>query len=118
MIMNFSQAPREGFYQAIRSSFESTDVHPDCLLKGCYLHWKQSVQRIESNHAIVSPDKAAQFFSLTYKLNRSTVEDIFVETAKTINKEFPNARSWLLCNAILPFVYLEGLGESGNITSN
>lgn len=57
-----------GIFMIFHKFFDSTDVHLDLLLRGCYMRWKQSVQIIVSNHAIVSPAKTVQFLSLTYKL--------------------------------------------------
>ncbi|KAG2206800.1 hypothetical protein INT47_007556 [Mucor saturninus] len=95
MIMDFSQAQREGFYQAFNSSFPDSGILPTRLLKGSYMHWKQSVQRVVSNHSLVPAEKSNQFVSLTYKLLKTTVEEVFVETAQSIIREFPNVRRWL-----------------------
>ncbi|KAG2191986.1 hypothetical protein INT47_000778 [Mucor saturninus] len=94
MIMDFSQAQREGFYQAFKSCFPDSGILPTRLLKGCYMHWKQYVQRIISNHSLVPAENSNQFNSLTYKLLKTTVEEVFVETAQSMIREFPNVRRW------------------------
>ncbi|KAG2208376.1 hypothetical protein INT45_001999, partial [Circinella minor] len=63
-------AQRQGFLTAFREAFPTTHILPKSLLKGCYYHWKQSVQRIVSNHAVVPP-------------------------GYDIREDFPNAKKWL-----------------------
>lgn len=55
-MMNFSSAQINGFLSAVRVN---TGGQVDGLqyLKGCSMHWMQSVQRASSNHNIVAPQK-------------------------------------------------------------
>ncbi|KAI9365599.1 hypothetical protein BD770DRAFT_376864 [Pilaira anomala] len=95
MIMDFSMAQREGFLQAFLISFGFSKAQAMPFLKGCYMHWKQSVQRIVSNHAVVSPEKAQRFLNLTYNMQRTTIDVVFDETVQSILREFPNSRRWV-----------------------
>ncbi|KAI9357109.1 hypothetical protein BD770DRAFT_443807 [Pilaira anomala] len=91
MIMDFSMAQHEGFL----ISFGFSKAQAMSFLIGCYMHWKQSVQRIVSNHAVVSPEKAQRFLNLTYNMQRTTVDVIFDDTVQNILREFPNSRRWV-----------------------
>ncbi|KAI9327539.1 hypothetical protein BD770DRAFT_478017 [Pilaira anomala] len=97
------------------------------FLKGCYMHWKQSVQKIVSNHAVVSPENAQHFLSLTYNMQRTTVDVVFDETVQDILREFPNSRLWVqwwlqpsISSTILScrFLMKESLRQHDSRTSN
>lgn len=95
MIMDFSMAQREGFLRAFLTSFGFSKAQAMPFLKGCYMHWRISVQRIVSNHTVVSPEKAQCFLNLTYSMQRTTVNAVFDETVQNMLREFPNSRPWL-----------------------
>ena len=91
------------------------------------MHWKQSVQRIVSNHAVVSPEKAQRFLNLAYNMQRTTVNAVFDETIQNMLREFPNSRPWLqwwlqpsIASTILScrFLMKESLRKHDSRTSN
>lgn len=93
--MDFSLTQREGFLRARFSSSGLDKAHAIPFLKGCYMHWIQSVQRIVSNYAVVPHNKSDLFRFLTYKMQKTTVDAVFVESNRRIITEFPCARRWI-----------------------
>ncbi|OBZ81170.1 hypothetical protein A0J61_10781, partial [Choanephora cucurbitarum] len=43
-------------------------------LKGCHMHWMQSVQRVVKNHSAVPPQMRNEFLALTYKLRTAETQ--------------------------------------------
>jgi hypothetical protein len=48
VLMDFSQSQREGFIDACQTAFGFTQARSLSYLKGCFMHWMQSVQRIKN----------------------------------------------------------------------
>ncbi|GAA5796228.1 hypothetical protein HPULCUR_001598 [Helicostylum pulchrum] len=97
MIMDFSLSQRECYLKALFSSFGLDKAHAMPFLKGCYMHWKQSVQKIVSNYAIVPPSKRKLFKTLTHQVRSTTSRRVFVQSGRRILEEFPCARPRLKC---------------------
>lgn len=95
MIMDFSRAQRNGFIQALRVCFGLNEAQAMPFLKGCYMHWKQSVQKVVSNYSAVPSDKSRRFLSLVHEMQTTTDEFVFIQSAQSILREFPNTRPWL-----------------------
>lgn len=64
VIMDFSQAQINGFLAAYTMYTGRNDGLS--YLKGCYMHWMQSVQRISSNHNMVPPEHHKRFLRYAY----------------------------------------------------
>ncbi|GAA5803311.1 hypothetical protein HPULCUR_008790 [Helicostylum pulchrum] len=59
------------------------------------MHWKQSVQIIVSNYAVVPPNKSNLFETLTYQLQSTTNRSVFIESGRKILTGFPSAPLWI-----------------------
>ncbi|KAI7846704.1 hypothetical protein BDC45DRAFT_409696, partial [Circinella umbellata] len=94
-VMDFSQAQRQGFLTAFQEAFPTSNILPESLLKGCYHHWKQSVQRIVSNHAVVPPGYDVDFIDLTDIMYNSLGSNAYDRAVQQIRDDFPNAKKWL-----------------------
>ncbi|KAJ8651994.1 hypothetical protein O0I10_012389 [Lichtheimia ornata] len=92
-IMDFSQAEINGFLAAY-STYTSKD---DGLmyLKGCYMHWMQSVQRVSSNHNAIPPPQRQFFLRWVYKIRTTTSEQVFNNQLFVMTTQFPATRSWI-----------------------
>jgi hypothetical protein len=95
-LMDFSVSQRLGFQDACQSVFGMTYAQSLSFIKGCYMHWMSSVECIKKNFRVVPADKSQEFMSLTYKLQKTTHPDVFLETGGAILSNFPNARDWLV----------------------
>jgi hypothetical protein len=95
VLMDFSQSQREGFIDACQTAFGFTQARSLSYLKGCFMHWMQSVQRIKKNYALVPADQSEEFLRLVYKLRTCTSVPVFLETSRTILAKFRNTRTWL-----------------------
>ena len=93
MIVDFSAAQIFGFVEAFNSHYKSIDAY--CYLKGCYMHWMQSVQRIVSNYNVVPLATRKNFLRLVSTLRRSTDVSEFNETIATLKEIYPNCLRWL-----------------------
>ena len=90
MVVDFSLSQKNGYLSAYNIySCGMTDGLK--YLKGCYIHWMQSVQRISSIHTIVPVDKPLAFLELTVKLHTTVDEIEFSDACNNIVSEFPNA---------------------------
>lgn len=85
--MDFSQAQRAGMFLAFREAFPQSAIDPSTLLRGCYHHYRQSVQRLISNHAIV-PLGSADFYN-------ARSETTFGQAVRQLWEEFPNCERCL-----------------------
>ncbi|KAG2196366.1 hypothetical protein INT46_009073 [Mucor plumbeus] len=79
--------------EAFNSHYKSIDAY--CYLKGCYMHWMQSVQRIVSNYNVVPLATRKNFLRLVSTLRRSTDVSEFNETIATLKETYPNCLRWL-----------------------
>jgi hypothetical protein len=77
VLMDFSQAQRNGFIDAFISTFGSDKETAMSYLKSCFMHWMQSVQRVKNNHALVPACHAEEFLRLVYKLRTCTSTPVF-----------------------------------------
>ncbi|KAG2216973.1 hypothetical protein INT45_011879 [Circinella minor] len=95
MVMDFSLSQKNGYLSAYNIY---TCGMTDGLkyLKGCYMHWMQSVQCISSIHAVVPVDKHTTFLELTVKLCTTVDDTGFNVTCNNIVSEFPDTCKWLL----------------------
>lgn len=95
VIMDFSAAQREGFISAVNEVFGVKQHNALPFLKGCYMHWMQSVKRLANNHQVVQPDETDIFLKLVHRL-RTTANSIeFFRTSKELLTKFPNCKKWL-----------------------
>ena len=90
--MDYSQAQRQGFIMAFEDKFPNSNIAPQTLLKGCYYHWKQSIQRIISNHAIVPPGCDVDFINYTDQMYNAAGEKSYNWAVQQIHKDYPNAK--------------------------
>ncbi|KAG2215579.1 hypothetical protein INT45_000725 [Circinella minor] len=70
MMMDFSLAQKKGFLQAYQQYTGKNNGMR--FLKGCYMHWMQSVQRISSNNNIIPYDEADKFRELLHVTKTAT----------------------------------------------
>ncbi|KAG2216529.1 hypothetical protein INT45_014183 [Circinella minor] len=93
MVMDFSLAQKNGFLSAYTQLTGMTNGLQ--YLKGCYMHWMQSVQRISSIHAVVPNNNRTRFLELPSNLRTIPTITDFDNVCNSILNEFPNARRWL-----------------------
>ncbi|KAI9494663.1 hypothetical protein BDB00DRAFT_299269 [Zychaea mexicana] len=95
LVMKFSLAQRKGFMMAFEQTFPFSKIDPRSLPKGCYYHWRQSVQHLITNHAVVAVEKVTDFQDLTNTMYDVDGESGFQLAVNQLRKEFPNAERWL-----------------------
>ncbi|KAI7851391.1 hypothetical protein BDC45DRAFT_572175 [Circinella umbellata] len=64
-------------------------------LKGCYMHWMQSVKRISSNHNVVLPENRQRFLNLTYTIRVTRSNASLNQCITIMINEFPGSRRWI-----------------------
>ncbi|CEG64718.1 hypothetical protein RMATCC62417_01644 [Rhizopus microsporus] len=100
VVMDFSAAQRKGILEAYRCTFSNSSGNEDiedgiAYVKGCYMHWMQSVKRIASNYAVVPQGYQAEFTKLVYVLRTTAIREEFYRTVLSLCIKFPNCKSWL-----------------------
>ena len=95
IMMDFSQAQRAGLFQAFASSFPFSKIKPEVYLKGCYYHWKNSVERILKNGQLISTDQVNSFLEYTKTMYEANVPGIFDAVVKGLLKDFPSIQEWV-----------------------
>jgi len=95
VIMDFSAAQREGFILALRDNFGVKQHNALPFLKGCYMHWMQSVKRMSNNHQVVKPDEIDTFLKLVHRFRTTRNSIEFFRTGKELLTFFPNCKKWL-----------------------
>lgn len=98
VIMDFSSAQRKGFLEAYeRAYFKTSQPLPDGrrFLKGCYMHWMQSVQRLVSNYAVIPREQSKQFLQLVYTLRTTDSYPIYMQSILDLAISYPNCKKWL-----------------------
>lgn len=94
-VMDFSEAQRSGFQKACSNYFDMNKAKSLSFLKGCFMHWRRSVQRIVQNHKVVPVEDLIHFLGLTYRLERTNSDEVFLECGREILSRFPATRNWL-----------------------
>ncbi|KAK4520331.1 uncharacterized protein ATC70_008465 [Mucor velutinosus] len=94
-IMDFSAAQREGLIIALREVFGVKQHNALPFLKGCYMHWMQSVRRLSNNHHVVKPDDIDLFLKLVHRFLTASNSIEFYRTGQEILSKFPNSKKWL-----------------------
>ncbi|KAG2219631.1 hypothetical protein INT45_012332 [Circinella minor] len=64
-------------------------------LKGCYMYWMQSVQRVSSNHNVVLPENRQRFLDLTYTIRVTCSNATLNQCIAIMINEFPGSRRWI-----------------------
>ena len=93
--MDYSQAQRQGFILGFKEAFPHSNIDPVTLLRGCYYHYKQSVQRLISNHSIVPHGSDMEFLDLTNTMYNAKSEKTFERAVQQLRDDFPNCERWL-----------------------
>ncbi|KAG2227131.1 hypothetical protein INT45_003861 [Circinella minor] len=65
------------------------------FLKGCYMHPMQSVQRISSNHNIISYEEADKFRELVYTIRTTKDAEKFCRSCNEVVTRYKNSYKWL-----------------------
>ncbi|KAG2224380.1 hypothetical protein INT45_006780 [Circinella minor] len=78
LIMDYSQAQRQGFILGFKKHFP-----------------KQSVQRLVSNHSIVPHGSDTEFLDLTSTMYNAKSEKTFERAVQQLHDNFPNCARWL-----------------------
>jgi hypothetical protein len=111
VMLDFADSQRKGFLRAIGQYLlnkegkldteddfvEQADARGQTFSKyvhGCYFHFKQSVQKLQSTKAIV-PDEKSKKWNKCIKLLMSEDEKDFQQAVDDIPDEFPAAENWL-----------------------
>lgn len=95
LVMDFSVAQRVGFFQAFIEFFPTSKIDPATLLKGCYHHWRQSVQRVIGNYAVVPLGCQDDFDDLVNVMYNAKGNNAYQSAVAQIRAEFPKAEKWL-----------------------
>lgn len=93
VIMDLSQAQINGFLAAYSIYTGRNDGLS--YLKGCYMHWMQSVQRISSYHNMVPPKHRKRFLKYAYKLRTTTSNQEFNLQLLAMITELPPTWKWI-----------------------
>ena len=93
--MDFSQAQRAGMLLALKEAFPQSTIDPSTLLRSCYHHYRQSVQRLVSNHAIVPLESTDVFLDLTSLMYNARSDQTFNQAVEHLRDETPNCERWL-----------------------
>ncbi|KAG2216208.1 hypothetical protein INT45_011161 [Circinella minor] len=95
LVMDFSQAQRAGMFLAFKEAFPQSTIDPSTLLRGCYHHYQQSVQRLVSNHAIVPVESKDVILDLTSLMYNARSEQSFNRAVEQLRDEFPTCERWI-----------------------
>ncbi|KAK4519068.1 uncharacterized protein ATC70_009299 [Mucor velutinosus] len=95
VIMDFSAAQHEGFILALREVFGVKQHNALPFLKGCYMHWMQSVRRLSNNYQVVKPDDIDLFLKLVHHFRTTSNSIELYHTGQEILSKFPNSKKWL-----------------------
>ncbi|KAK4519130.1 uncharacterized protein ATC70_009362 [Mucor velutinosus] len=95
VIMDFSAAQHEGFILALREVFGVKQHNALPFLKGCYMHWMQSVRRLSNNYQVVKPDDIDLILKLVHRFRTTSNSIEFYRTGQEILSKFPNSKKWL-----------------------
>ncbi|KAI9257133.1 hypothetical protein BDA99DRAFT_606410 [Phascolomyces articulosus] len=93
MMLDFSMAQSNGFQEAYKRYTGKDDGIR--YVKGCYMHWMQSVQRINSNHNIIKPEESAQFQKLVYIIRATKDTDEFCRSCKELVTRYKYTYKWI-----------------------
>ncbi|KAG2214760.1 hypothetical protein INT45_006289 [Circinella minor] len=93
MMLDFSMAQVNGFQQAYKRYTGKDDGMR--YVKDCYMHWMQSVQRINSNHNIIKPEESAQFQKLVYVIRTTKDTDEFCRSCKELVTRYKYTYKWI-----------------------
>lgn len=93
MVMDFSLTQINGFLSAYNMY---TGLHDGLkYLKGCYMHWMQSVQRVSSNHNAVPPQSRETFLALVYEIRTTQSVEVFNKQLLAMTTQFPPTKNWI-----------------------
>lgn len=104
VLMDFSAAQRQGLLCAFNKVFNNNNngggtteevQEAQRYLKGCYMHWMQSLNRIACNHAVVPIGEKRAFLSLAYTLRDSGSVTSFQKAVSQLLEKFPACNPWL-----------------------
>lgn len=93
VIMDFSQAQINAFLNAYSTYTGRNDGLK--YLKGCYMHWMQSVKLVSSNHSMVPPQHRKSFLRCTYNLRTATCNQEFNLQLLVMITQCPPTWKWI-----------------------
>ena len=79
------------YYTAFERAFPTATAGPDAYLKGCYFHWKNSVEKMCKLHQIIPPSATEEYLELTATMYQTMQASIFDAITKTLLERFPDA---------------------------
>ena len=82
-------------FLAFKEAFPQSTIDPSTLLRGCYHHYQQSVQRLVSNHAIVPVESKDVILDLTSLMYNARSEQSFNRAVEQLRSEFPTCERWI-----------------------
>lgn len=105
MVVDYSKPQRNGFVEAYvqlkleqNSTKEGSELraHAAGLLKGCAVHFRNSLQKILQNRMVVRVEEVDIFKKLIDDLFGDIPVEDFDDKVKNILESFPNCAMWLL----------------------
>ncbi|KAI8137713.1 hypothetical protein BJV82DRAFT_674521 [Fennellomyces sp. T-0311] len=93
--MDYSQAQRSGFNEAFRQSFPGAALPPAAFLKGCYYHWRNSIEKLRKVEKAIPAEKVTAFLECTDTMYQTLQPAIFDAVTQALREQFPKAEDWL-----------------------
>lgn len=96
LVMDFSLPQRSGFEQAYRETFPTSSIPASTLVKGCYFHWKKSVEKMRKLRSAVSRgDGEKKFLEYTKTMYEASSPEIFDGAVMAICNNFEGLAKWI-----------------------
>jgi hypothetical protein len=93
MTCDFSSSELKGYTLSFQKKFPQIDS--SLFYQTCEVHFKRSIMRVQSNHAVIPPYMHDSFYKDSLQLLSFTNKEDFDNAVKSWKKMYPNAHAWL-----------------------